>query len=325
MPRLLRDLDQLGVTLSDALAELITTYRHQWLDAEQVGQTEMASKLAQRYITDQIFTNTTVFNTTLVYKGKNLVEYTESAWNETTAYTAGQRVLYEDKIYQCILASTSNSPLKTTYWLYITDNLTLYYVTLPVNEWDIETEYAVGNVIWFLDKQYTCAFKNTGILPTSNAVVWGSGTTYSITNKNPEIAWHTEVTYSSGNVVNYLDTLYTCILSSTGNLPTNATYFTALTTRPYWTRGDNRNPLIVRFLLDITRYHFERSIPARNISDNLKEAYDGNGPNQTGGAIGWLKRVNSGTDNLDCAEIIPTQGLSIQFGSSRKAQDNQLW
>lgn len=323
--RLLRDTDYKKVTLSDEFRELISDNRNEWLDAEQVGQEEIYSKLVQRYIINQILTNTTVYDATLVYKGKNLVEYTATEWDETTAYTAGQRVLYQDKIYQCILNSTSHVPTKATYWLYIVDNLTLYDVTLPYDEWDKTLTYAVGDKIWFLDKSYTCVQPNININPTSSTAIWGTGTAYSITNKNPEISWHAEVTYLIGSVVNYLDKLYTCILSSTGNLPTNTTYFTASTTRPYWTKGDNRNPLIVRFLLDITRYHFERSMPTRNVSEQTLIAYDGNDGKQQGGAIGWLKRVASGTDTANLPEIIITQGLAFTYGNTRASLDNQVF
>jgi hypothetical protein len=325
MARLLRDKDYLRVTLSDALRELIEDNYAEWLNAEQVGQEEMISKLSQRYIIDQIFTNTTVFDTTLVYKGKKLVEYTEDDWSEATSYSVGNRVVYDDKIYQCILTSQGFVPTNVTYWIYITDNLSLYYVTLPVDEWDNETDYAVGDQVWYLDKTYTCVIANTNITPDSDSGIWGSGTSYSITGKNPDIFFHPEVAYTVGVKVVYEDVMYTCILNSTGNLPTNATYFTASATRPYWTKGDNRNPLIVRYLLDITRYHFERSIPARNVSDLIKEAYNGNSPQELGGAIGWLKRVASGKDNASLPEILPIQGLSISYGNSRKSQDNQLW
>ena len=151
MSRLLRDKDYLSVTLSDNLREEIEENYNQWLDAEQVAQQEVYSKLTQRYQINQILTDTTVYDSTLVYRGKNLVEYTESEWNENTSYTVGQRIKYVDKIYQCIQISQGLLPTNEAYWIYITDDKSLYYVTLPNDEWDKDTTYAIGDVVWFLD------------------------------------------------------------------------------------------------------------------------------------------------------------------------------
>lgn len=323
--RLLRDLDYKKVTLSDEFRELIADNHTEWLNAEQVAQEEVYSKLVQRYIIGQILTNTTVYDSTLVYKGKNLIEYTEADWLENTSYTATQRIRYGGKIYQCILASQGYLPINTTYWTYITDDLSLYYVTLPYNEWDKTASYIIGSKVWFLDKTYTAIVANININPTTNAAIWGSGVAYSITNKNPDILWKVTIPYTVGVKVVYNDLLYTCILNSTGNLPTNITYFTVSTTLPYWTKGDNRNPLIVRYLLDMARYHFERAIPSRNISEQTLISYDGNHGDQRGGAIGWLKRVAAGTDTANLPEIIITQGLSFTYGNTRSSLDNQTW
>lgn len=286
MPRLLRDKDLSKVTKSDSLQELITEYRNEWLDSEQVAQAEMISKLTQRYNMTKVFTNTTVWDSLLVYKAKNLIEYTAAEFNETTAYVVANRVLYNGKIYACTVNSTGFLPTNKTYWTYLVDDKTLYFGLTPNTEFNIETTYAIGNVVFYNDVNYTALKPSKGILPGSNTSVWGSGVAYSI---------------------------------PANTLPTNTAY---------WTLGDNRNPLLIRFLLDMTRYHFERSIPARNVSDLIKEAYNGNGANELGGAIGWLKRVAAGTDNADLPKIIPTQGLSIQYGDSStdtRPYKNQLW
>jgi hypothetical protein len=43
-------------------------------------------------------------------------------------------------------------------------------------------------------------------------------------------AYAAGTTYAAGNVVSYLNQLYVCILASTGNVPTNATYWSPLLT-----------------------------------------------------------------------------------------------
>ena len=64
------------------------------------------------------------------------------------------------------------------------------------------------------------------------------------------------------------------------------------------------------------------------IPDLRKERYDGNSPNQTGGAIGWLKKVASGDITADLPNIQPQQGMSIRYGNANDSttqSNNFLW
>lgn len=324
MPRLLRTKDYENATFSDNLTEILVEKAQALLQSEQAGQTEMIGYLAQRFITNQIFTNTTRYVSTAVYYGKNLVEYTETAWNGTTTYAARARVLYEGKIYECKATVTGNNPTNETYWIEICDDLNLYYVTLPVAEWLNTIEYAIGDIVWYLDKQYTCVVANTNIIPnTDNVAIWGAGTTYSITAKNPEMAFNSLITYAVNDKVSYNNVMYTCIQISTGNLPTNVTYWTASATLPYWTQGDNRNPLIVTYLIDITMYHFLSALNPRYMTEKVKERYDGDGDLiKAHSAMRWLLDIARGEVNPDLPIIIPTQGKRIEWGTARAKQDN---
>lgn len=328
MARLLTNKDYNKVTQSDAVRELIADNINQWLDAEQAAQLEMASYLKQRYIINQIFTDTTSYDETVQYSAKNLIQYHEADWSDLTTYSGyadwvdgttysatntvnylgyrytslgngntfvptdatkwakgnkTDRVNYKGYIYECNAVTTGFVPTNTTYWTLICEDYTLYYVTLPNEEWDKATTYAVGDTIWFLNKNYTALESSLNILPTANSNVWGTGTTYTI---------------------------------SAGIFPQDT---------DYWTLGDNRNALLVRLLLDITAYHFMRSVPARAIPDHIKEAYNGNSPLETGGAIGWLKNVSKGLVSTELPEIIALPLYSVMHGQSRDKQDNLLW
>lgn len=293
MSRLLRDLDIDNLQFSDSddvdspLKELILDNYNNWLMAEQTAQAEMMSYLKARYWVEWVFTNTQTYSNSATYYGKSLVQYTGTEWNENTSYTSASnvRVLYQDKIYQCILNSQGYAPTNTTYWSYICDNLSLFYVTLPETEWSNLTSYSVGDDVWYDNKTYTCLLANSNVLPDSSTAVWGTGTTYTVT----------------------------------ATLPTDTTK---------WTAGDNRNQQIVKYLLDIALYHFLSASP-RNMADLRKERYDGNSPEQRGGAIAWLKRVSRGEVFADLPVIIPVTGNSIQYGNSNSVsgvkQDNQIW
>lgn len=184
MARLLRDLDYLKVIQSDNLAQIIESNQQIKLDMEQAAQSEMISYLTQRYIVSQIFTDTTVFDISATYGAKALVEYTEPAFNSLTAYTTGVRVSYNGNIYQ---ATTSTGPgaFDANAFTLITENQSLYYVTLPFPEFNPATTYSVGSQVWYNGSVYTALYATTNIYPDTSTQYWGVGVPYTITGILP--------------------------------------------------------------------------------------------------------------------------------------------
>jgi hypothetical protein len=109
MGRLLTDTDYLRVIQDANLQQIIEENTQILKDMEQAAQSEMTSYLKQRYDTDRIFYGTdsaSPFNLSAVYKGLNLVQYSEAAYSALTTYTTGQRVVYQNLIvmtYSAIL------------------------------------------------------------------------------------------------------------------------------------------------------------------------------------------------------------------------------
>ena len=104
------------------------------------------------------------------------------------------------------------------------------------------------------------------------------------------------------------NTFYTCIANSTGNLPTNETYFTA---------GDDRNPLIKEITCDIVLYNIHSKVSPRNIPDVRRVRYDGAGNLKEGdSAIATLMQIQKGIVTLDLPVITPTaqKNESIAYG-----------
>ena len=277
MARLLRDLDYLRVIQADNLAQIIESNQQTKLDVEQSAQSEMISYLKQRYIVDDIFTNTKSFDVSATYNGKQLVEWTADAFSETSTYSTGNLVTYNNYIYQSIAGSVAHA-FNELEWTKICLDKSLFWVKLPNNEYSNTIAYSIGDIVYYNNIQYTCLVATIGILPT-NTQFWQQGTAYTIS----------------------------------GVLPNDTTK---------WEQGDNRNQQIVMYLMDITLYHLHSRINPRNTPDLRKERYDGNIANQSGGAIGWLKRVASGDITADLPQILPQQGMSIRYGSSIPKQSN---
>jgi len=274
MGRLLTDTDYLRVIQDANLQQIIEENTQILKDMEQAAQSEMTSYLKQRYDTDRIFYGTdsaSPFNLSAVYKGLNLVQYSEAAYSALTTYTTGQRVVYQNKIYSSIAGNVPGA-WNASQWTYVCEDKQFFYVTLPEDEYNHETTYIAGAQVWYKDYVYTADRAVKGIVPTTQGY-WTQGSQYTIT----------------------------------GQYPTNT---------QYWTAGDNRNQQIVMHLMDITLYHLHSRINPRNVPDLRKERYDGNSPNQSGGAIAFLKRVGKGDVSLDCPTLIPDQGLSIRWGNS---------
>jgi len=102
---------------------------------------------------------------------------------------------------------------------------------------------------------------------------------------------------------------YTCILDATSESLTNTTYFT---------EGDNRNPKIVDTVITSLLYHMHARISPRNIPDLRRLLYDGDDPQQRGGAIGYLKQVQKGiiTPDLPIIDNSDQASHRIAYGKS---------
>lgn len=278
MGRLLIDNDYLRLIQNDNLLQIIEDNNQVKLDMEQSAQSEMIGYLSNRYVISEVFTDTTVFSNSAVYKAKNLVYLDAPAYNDTLNYVAGDLVLQSGIVYSSVSGNTPE-PFDPPNWYALGAKNSFFYVSLPYSEYNNTTTYSPGDNVWYKDSVYTCVVSCVGILPTSSTAFWGTGTLYTVT----------------------------------AVLPTDNTK---------WSQGDSRNQQIVLYLLDITLYHLHSRINPRNIPDLRKERYDGNGPNQVGGAIGWLKKVNSGDVTADLPNISPQQGVSISWGVSEGLNSN---
>lgn len=263
--------------------------------AELWAQEEIISKLTQRYDMSKEFSDTTVFNMTTVYKAKNRVEINFSAYSATATYAIGALVIYQGNGYVCISTISAGEAFTPAHWTLIGAQYDLYYVTLPYDEFNYQAFYKVGDQVFWKDKVYTCLVE-TNIPSHSNEIQYSSISRLPLTNVFPDdpvngaINWGAGVAYSI----------------TAGTLPTDAAK---------WTKGDNRNPQIVNFMVAMSLYRIHVRIAPQNIPKLRIDDY-----NQ---AINWLERVNHGIDNASLPEIQPLQGSPIMYGGQVKR--NNQW
>jgi Major tropism determinant N-terminal domain len=97
------------------------------------------------------------------------------------------------------------------------------------------TAYVVNDVVSYNNSSYICILNSTGNLPT-NATYWSllalAGTNGTNGTNGTSFIWqgayNGATAYAANDVVSYNNSTYICILASTGNLPTNATYWSLM-------------------------------------------------------------------------------------------------
>ena len=100
----------------DNLDELTDLTDRIFIDSVDSEVEEVASYIRHRYDFDQVFKVVHEFSMADTYAVDDRVYWTETAYNVTTSYTAGQRVSYEDNIYSAIGTTTIGAfdPLEWT-------------------------------------------------------------------------------------------------------------------------------------------------------------------------------------------------------------------
>ena len=193
--------------------------------AELLATEEVKSYLSGRYRTDDVFKPLNVFDASTNYYYGDRINLTADDYANGTSYTVGIRVVYQSKVYECILNTTGNLPTNATYWEYLGLE-GLYYVPFPT-KWDDRIFYAVSDKVYYNGIVYSrrdVAGYKEGIVPTDT---------------------------------NYFDLITVANYPAvTGVNPSDATK---------WTYGDNRNMMIVKCTITIVLYHIHRLINPRNI------------------------------------------------------------
>lgn len=148
----------------------------------------------------------------------------------TTGYYTGE-IVYESPgdgsytAYMSLANDNSQDPRVQALWV----DTTQYYKTQVVvfyAAWAIGTTYSAGDVITYSSVAYvSLQGSNTGNEPDTATTYW----TALPTTLAPDY-YDSATAYIIGNFVTYGGANYVCILASTGNLPTNVTYWVAVGT-----------------------------------------------------------------------------------------------
>jgi hypothetical protein len=176
-------------------------------------------------------------------------------------------------------------------------------IFIDVNIFDINTSYAIDDLIYY-----------------------------------EETAYDNTAAYVVGNRISYLNYIYECVLDSTGNLPTNATYWTQkVRNKQYfknivagasvypevttsWTLGDTRHQLVLTYTVTIASYELFKKVQPNMIPNWLISSRDE--------AVTHLDRIARGLDTVllplyldEDGEPDDTKGQEISYGNKYETQD----
>ncbi len=283
--------------------------------------------------------DTVVFSPTKTYNSEQLVELNGSAYVPATSYTAASKaiVLQAGNIYMCITNTTG--AFDASKWKLLGAQYDLFYVSLPVAEFDILSLYNVGDFVFWKDKVYK-AVQSTPTLdeqtkiqylqysnipqrnifpddPNNGVSFWGTGVAYTLSGLLPSnaigdfTAWSSVTAYVTGNVVSYGGLIYQAQAASTNKTPgTDFTKWAVIS----WASGDNRNQKMVEVMVDISVYKINKQIAPRNITQSRMDANDI--------AIQWLDMARKGNVQTDLPVLQPQQGNRIRSGGNVKVQNS---
>lgn len=164
----------------------------------------------------------------------------------------------------------------------------LYYVTPPAEGFEFNKAYVKDDEVIWKDKVYT-ALKDSPTITHEAALQYGEYKNIPYTNLEPGTI--------AGSPYWGIGATYTV----TGILPTDTTK---------WTKGDNRNPLIVMYMVDITLYHVLSRIAPRNIPPLRIDRYNM--------AITALREINEGVRMTDVPLVQPESYKRFMMGGNVK-------
>lgn len=249
---------------------------------------EATSFLIQKYDLTNEFQSMLFWDKTLVYKATNRVYLDTTIYAPATAYVVGNYTVYAGNFYICTANTTG--VFVPSSWTLIGVQYTIYYAAYPFPPFNFNTQYAVGDKVWYKDKTYTCIIA-TQPFSQGSALQYGRYQNLPLLNIAPDnvnnglLYWGSPTAYS---------------------VPAT----TLITNTTYWTLGDNRSQQLVTYLVDITLYHLHSRIAPRNIPELRIKRYDD--------AIKWLKSVSKGDVTANIPTLQPVQGSRIRYGGNIK-------
>lgn len=274
------------------------------LSAMLDAQEEAKEYLVQKFVLDQEFADSKIYDPTLIYNPGDRVYLDASAFNPASTYVLGKLVLNTDEnVYICSLAVTTPGAFNLSDWTLLGLQFTVFSVPFPKPLFILNAYYKTGNQVFWNGKTYTC------IIPTSR-VDHSLLIQYNYTANIPSLNVFPD---DASNGIQYWGIGTTSPVTA-NTLP-----------GPPWINGDNRNRGLVRACVNIALFIMHMRISPRNIPELRVMLYMGNEKDRIVTkdsviypdycALGWLQSAAVGNKTSGLQVIQPRSGGQVRWGS----------
>lgn len=263
------------------------------------------------------------FGVTYSAAQRTILDY--ATFSSTTTYTLGDCVIVPNSVIWnntnfnpigeawCLTGATSYGPTTsgptTVEWTPLGYQYQIFYVNYPQPLFNYLNNYIIGQDVFFENQIWEC-MKST---PTPNETYAEQFVSINAVPRNviptdtannnyswwaPQGGYYTTplvgMTYSIGTY-----SIGTYSISDT--LPTN---------NQFWTDNDNRDPLMVLSVVNLTLFYLHKNIQPTNVPEHRMKAYKE--------ALNYFEDLAFGKKNSPMLVLQPQSGLTINFGGNSR-------
>lgn len=272
--------------------------QRRFAEAWAIGK--IKGKLSAAYDLDFEITATLPFDPLKRYYAGNRCTIDFPLWVQGTEYTQNQScVIKNGKGYMC---NTTNTDLAfdAVKWTAIGNQYDIYYIKHPHPIFMLEVQESKGTYtagyyekddkVWWNNKIYTARvetiilddaaiiqFINTADIPAPNTFPNDKRRGKDFWTEDSDFYYEGEPPFYNSDI---------------------------------WTLGDNRDPVLMKSLMDLSIWMLHNRIAPNNIPQLRNDNKDA--------AFGWINEVNKGTIIVNIMPLQPTQGTNFSGGSAPK-------
>lgn len=303
--------------LNDQLLDELNAGNLQRNFAESWAIGQLRSKLKSKYDLDYELTPTLSYDPKKTYLGGDRCVIDFPEWEEKV-YHQFECVVKDSVGYICIITD-STTTWDGSQWQSLGNQYTIYHIQLPFDRFSIDIQltqgiytkgfYKVGDKVWWAEHTYK-ALRQTILTDHDTALQYYMTGDIGLPNVFPNEPNEGKAWWEDLGRYEILP------FAGTEDNPGNALALPLGTSdQPSaWTLGDNRDPVIMQVLIDLSLWMLHRRISPQNIPKLREQAKDD--------AFGWLSNVKSSKDDTDLEQLQPEQGSSFRWGSKTKNQNS---
>lgn len=289
--------------LFDQILDSLETGDKQRVFAESWSMGVIRSFVDQKYDLNYEFTNTLPYDPSISYCANQRVILTYDSWVSLSVYQINSCIIYGGYAFCCI-EPNQDETFDSNKWIKLGKENQIFYCKFPFDLFsrDIEGTYGtkttgyynIGDKVYLNNHTYECLLA-TSLTSHANAIQYDTQLA-----ANPKNVFPDDKT--SGSLYWKDLGLYVVIAGSLGDSELD-----------FWANGDNRDPVMVQAVVDLSLWRLHSRISPQNIPELRKNNYET--------TLDWLRHIQVGSQVLNIEDKQPSQGNSLRWGSAVKKKN----